>query len=53
MAYVNLALHISEVLLLSVIAVMVLQNHSKMEWLRAVLIPFLSSLSRVVNPEKK
>lgn len=53
MAYLNLALHIVEVILLLVIAVMVMQNHAKMEWLRLVLIPFLSSLSRFINPDKK
>lgn len=53
MIYILVALQILQVILLGLIAVMVLQNHTKMEWLRLTLIPFLTSLSRFLNPDKK
>lgn len=28
-------------------------NNTKLEWLKQVLIPFMASLSRFINPEKK
>lgn len=53
MIYANLALNVIEVLLLCVLAVWVIGNNTKLEWLKQTLIPFMASLSRFINPEKK
>lgn len=53
MTYALLALQIINTLLLIVVAVWVIGNNTKLEWLKQTLIPFMASLSRFINPEKK
>lgn len=53
MTFATLALQIVDTLLLAVIAVWCISNGTKLEWLKVTLIPFLTSLSRFINREKK
>lgn len=53
MTYAILALTIVNTLLLCVLTVWVIGNNTKLEWLKQVLIPFMASLSRFINPDKK
>jgi hypothetical protein len=53
MLYALLALLIVNTLLLCVVACWCVTNGMKLEWLKQVLIPFMASLTRFINPEKK
>lgn len=53
MIYALFALSIVQTLLLILIALFVVETHTGVKWLHDVLIPFMTSLSRFINPEKK
>jgi Na+-transporting NADH:ubiquinone oxidoreductase subunit NqrB len=53
MLYALLALQIVDTLLLAVLALFMVETHTGVKWLHDVLIPFMTSLSRFINPEKK
>lgn len=53
MTYALLALVIILVLLVVVMAWLLIEVLQRVDWLKNVLIPFMTSLSRFINPEKK